>query len=168
MSDDVARLLFEGIVGGVVVVIGVVVAEFLTRRRERRERVQTLVQELGLLLPRLLVPFTNAKGGISPTSPEHLEIHQRVVSHLSEIRYKALHLRRAADIRREASRLSGKVTAAYLRWWQGKTISLDDVADISTEALRRAAIGDHENLDAMWRHFDKHGFNADETAPDIE
>lgn len=116
MRIELQAALLSGVISGLVVLVGVLCSELLTRQRQRRERAEQSIYQLIALLgaeERMLRESPSGTG-----APEQLrEIHARCVTHLFElrtIRGRSLH-----EVREAASECIARASAALLRYSEG-------------------------------------------------
>lgn len=154
------QAFLTGIISGVVVVVGVVLAETLSRVRNRRELILDRIQELNIVLPKYLASFTRRQGFPSPSDPEFPALFERVLSCLADIRFNARSpLRGHAEIREKAEDLTARAFAALSVWEKGGALSVSDMANIGVNSLRRAVLGTkHQTLDHLIKQYEKDGF----------
>ena len=159
---DLGQTLLTGFVGGLTVVVGVVVAETLTRVRNTRELILDRIQELMIVLPKYLVALMRRPGFSGPRDPEFSVLFERVLSCLADIRFSARSpIRGHKAIRREAEDLTARVMAALWVWESGGALTVADVANIGVGPLRREVLDEkYETLDKLAQEYQTNGFPA--------
>lgn len=156
---DVAQVLAT-VLG---VVLGVSVAEWLRRVRERRLHLESAVWDLAMLIPRVTLPLYDTSidhSTESPWSQRNEDANRR----LGEIRVHARWpLRRADRIRKEADDLAARLGGAFLRVaFDGQSLTRREMQNISADRLLKEVFPDIRNLDELTSYYRRQGLDSEE------
>lgn len=144
------------------VVLGVSVAEWLTRVRERRFHLESAVWDLAMLIPRVTLPFYDTSidhSYESSWSQRNEDVNRR----LGEIRVHARWpLRRANRIREEAEDLAARLGGAFLRVaFDNEALALREIQNISADRLLKEVFPGIHNLDYLTSYYRQHGLDSE-------
>lgn len=145
-------MMLQGIVGGLTVVLGVVLAEWLQRMRQRDDQVRGATLELAMLMPHVVWPLLDTEYGRSADTSvgsRWSDQREHAVRLLNVIRVTARHgQRRRKRIISHANDLSARLVAAELDLFgQGLRLPRQSVLDLTTADLYAAVFGKREPID---------------------
>jgi hypothetical protein len=148
--------LLESIVSGVAIVAGVVLAERLRRRADRRVDTENAGRELAMLLPYVLLGMSNSKNPVD-TSMESLwwQRRERVMTLFNLIASSPRQkFGQGKRIRAEANELHAKVTAIEMNFLtKGKRINTELTFEITTAELMTVLFTNRKVLDEKVQHY---------------
>jgi len=164
-ATDWPGIVVGGIIGGLVVSIGVVLAEWLIRSRERRSKVRKIVSGIAFDMPILTAYYSD-----DPEAPrlepgdyhgEFWRLRQDVLGGLNDLRtLPRWPMKNAKMIRANAEQLVALLTAATLRSTRGLRLSrADQVAITAHDRLHSLVFGTEPVSKDLVDHYSQEGFS---------
>lgn len=164
-TTDWPGIVVGGIIGGLVVLTGVVLAEWLARSRELRSKVREIASGLAFDMPILMAYYADDPG--SPTlghddfHGEFWRLRKEVFGGLTVLRtLPRWPMRNARMIRENSELLATMLTAVSLRSMRDLQLSRDDqVAIVAHDNLHSLVFGATPVSADQLDRYDKEGFS---------
>jgi hypothetical protein len=157
-------VVYQGLISGAVVVLGVVTAEWLQRARDRRRTIENATIELTTIVPRVVEVISETHVGDRETGfgSKWAEDCSRTIALVSEVRYAARWpLRRAEEIRRADDDLLARVVGAQWNYFlKNRLLTFDEGQEITGAALTAAVFGEQEPVNDRMDHYRDHGLEV--------
>ena len=161
LSDAHGAAIVAGLLGGVVVLVGVVLAEVLLRSRERRRRLEDHVHALTVTVGRATLYLSDQ----TPHEVMDLgEVGYQALQEVLEDLFAVDQLTRGSrrrykkDLHEAADDLGARLMAASLRHANRQPLTLDETLEISASELARIMFGDRPTVDDQIKAYLKNGF----------
>ena len=153
-----------GLISGIVVLLGVLLAEILNRQREQKLALKNAIKTIAIELPILCYYLSE-----SIAHPDLLdigfpgwEIHQSVYRNLTEIDTRTRTRRgKYRDIRIKADDINARMAAAIFRRIEGKPLTQKERLSMCTNGLFQAAFGHRDTLDGDVLRYIENGLPID-------
>lgn len=161
---EIHAAIVGGFISGIVVLLGVLVAEWLRRQWDRRQALQRATQFITRQLPIAMVYLTEHAPG-----DRHMELdspgwtfYQQVMSACAEAdaASRPRWTRRHNEVRAALDDITARMSAADLRWTRdGIYVTTNELISISTAAaqLTHAVFGKRKTIDEAFTKYVKHG-----------
>jgi hypothetical protein len=161
LSDATHAAVIGGVISGAVVLLGIFLAEWLARARDRQDRLRRATLVISLKTQQVL-GYVSQK----PTEPRGLtrgspgwDLYDAVFAALIEAdaASRPLLTRKRKKVRSAVNEIAARLVAAQQRWECFKdTVSSDQVQSLPTFDLNCAVFGERTNIDDLWHgYFDK-------------
>ena len=163
MSVEITAAIIGGAISGAVVLVGILLAEYLARRRERDHQLRSAVRRLVLKVPEALTyagPFPPDDRRLDYGSPGRVAFFD-MNEDLAEI--DLLSRRRGgkemAQVREQVTDLSARLLAVQLRLGRDITLSMEEIWAITAKGspLVNTVFGERQVNDELTRHYVEHG-----------
>jgi hypothetical protein len=168
ISDAIQAAIIGGVISGAVVLLGVFLAEWLARARDRHDRLrratEVIVRKTPIALSYLL-PDPVDERRVAWGSPGW-EVCQDVTAALLEadLASRPLLTRRRKEVRDARDEISVRLGAAQIRWLEhGHVISIKQAVSVPIDDLK-SAVFRREDRDELWERYLSEGLPVD---PDV-
>jgi hypothetical protein len=152
-----------GLISGAVILVGVLVAEWLTRSRDRTYAIRAATTSVVRQLPIALAYMST-----SPPTDQRVafgtdgwDVYQAVQASLNEIDIATRRrgVRNRKKVREAHEEVSARFAAAYFRCVsRNEYVTAEERYNFQTEMLNRAVFGERENFDEKFKQYLNEGF----------
>jgi hypothetical protein len=171
VSVEIQAALIGGALSGAVVLVGVLLAEYLVRRRQREDQLKAAVQRLALTAAKALI-----YAGPTPPSPDRLSFGSAgwvAFNETYQVLYEIELLSRrgvsthAKQVREQANDLNAKLFAVSSRLQRGIVLTEEELWSLTGDCgqLSVTVFGPSPYLEELFRRYDEQGFGGSVPGP---
>ena len=153
-----------GLISGVVVLLGVLLAEILNRQREQKSAINSAVKTIAIELPILCYYFSEPVAHPDLFEPGFTgwEIQQRVYRNLIEIDMRTRTRKgKYRETRNKTDDISSRMAAAIIRRINGIPLTEEERLSMCTNGLFQTVFGDRDTLDGDVLQYIENGLPID-------
>ncbi|MFZ2057019.1 MAG: hypothetical protein WAV54_06395 [Acidimicrobiales bacterium] len=163
VSVEIQAAIVGGVIAGVVVLGGIVLAEWLVRLRDRRDRIREAVKRLVMGLPIFMADASRSPAGDATFArgTEAWRQYQEVVIAMNEIdvAVRPPFLKGRREIRDANDDIMARTLAVFSLHHAGTSATMPDLYGMidATARLSKAVLGDREPIDALYQRYLRQG-----------
>jgi hypothetical protein len=164
VSVEITAAIIGGLISGAVVLIGVVLANYLTRRQDREQHLKAAVRLISTKVTEALLyagPKPPHPGRLDYGTPGFLAFNN-VLDALYEVDLLSPGLRgkKMVEVRQLTGDINARLAAVQLRLHRGITLTMDEVWTLTIRCgdLNGAVFGEGHLIDELVRRYDQQGF----------